>query len=234
MTKTLICLILDCSGSMTNLRSDVIGGVNQFLEDQKKLPDPASIAFVKFNTEVERFRPMTPLAWVQPLTEAEYKPDGFTALLDAIGLTIVQLEKDWVAEKPDRAIFVLCTDGKENSSKEYKKAAIKEMIQSREASGLWSFIYLGANVDAFEEGQEMGFNRKNTAGYAATKQGVGETYTTLSASVGGMRASGSMTAHNLGKNLWEDAPKAPPVDPPKDAQAFGSWKPPTGKWTPPA
>src|SRR3990167_6944268 len=97
--KTMICLILDRSGSMHGRENDVIGGVNSFIEEQKKLPDPASIAFVRFDTEaIERFRAMGPLSEVQPLTLADYQPRGGTPLLDAVGTTIAKLDDDWKTE----------------------------------------------------------------------------------------------------------------------------------------
>src|SRR5712671_2965563 len=73
--KSMICLILDRSGSMAGREKDVIGGVNTFLDEQKKLPHPASVAFVRFDTSAtERFRPMASLKDVEPLTPTDYVP----------------------------------------------------------------------------------------------------------------------------------------------------------------
>jgi uncharacterized protein YegL len=254
--KSMICLILDRSGSMMGRENDVIGGVNTFLDEQKKLPDPASVAFVRFDaagagpgsgTSIERFRPMQPLAKVEHLTRSEYQPRGGTPLLDAVGTTIMQLEEDWKTEKPDRCIVVVVTDGEENSSHEYTKAKVKELIDARQKSGLWSFIYLGANVDAFAEASAMGFVMQNTAGYQSTSAGTKSAYATVSHSVGAMRHSGHTVAHNLGGNIGEDGSlQVPPtLKPAKTAGGHGgheavdpTWNPPTtpssGPWKPPA
>lgn len=222
--KTLICLILDRSGSMSGREADVIGGVNTFIEEQKKLPDPASICFVRFDTGgVERFRPLTELAACPPLTKDDYVPRGGTPLLDAVGQTTVQLDEDWKTERPDRATVVIVTDGQENSSVEYTKEKVKALITSREASGKWAFIYLGANVDAFAEAGSMGINLANTAGYQNTAAGTKSLYTTLSASVATMRATGNTVAHNLGGEIGEDGAV-------KKAQKTPDGHP----WTPPA
>ena len=51
--KTLIIVILDESGSMGSKKSDVIGGFNSFIDDQKKIKnDTARLYMVKFNTVV--------------------------------------------------------------------------------------------------------------------------------------------------------------------------------------
>lgn len=239
--KTMICLILDRSGSMSGRENDVVGGVNAFIEDQKKLPDPASIAFVRFETGcIERFRPIQALSEVKPLTREEYQPRGGTPLLDAVGSTITALDEDWKTEKPERAIVVIVTDGEENASKEYTKAKIQALIKARQDSGMWAFIYLGANVDAFSEASGMGINLQNSAGYTNTAAGTKSLYATASASVGRMRMTGATVAHNLGGNIGEDGSldmKAPKPQPTAAAPA-PTWVPPTGvsgasTWTPP-
>lgn len=203
--KTMICLILDRSGSMAGREKDVIGGVNTFLDEQKKLPHPASVAFVRFDTSaIERFRPMTALKKAEPLVPSDYVPSGGTPLLDAIGQTIVALDADWKTEKPDQAIVVIVTDGMENSSHEYKKAQIKDMITSREASGKWMFVYLAANVDAFAEAGSIGVLAANTAGYTSTAAGTQSMYAATSQTVSALRTTGEKVAKNLGGNIAED------------------------------
>lgn len=246
LLKTMICLIMDRSGSMQSLRQDVIGGVNSFIEQQKKQPEPATMAFVRFDSpsigtpNIERFRPMQPLAEVKPLALEEYEPRGWTPLLDAVGKTIVDLDEDWKREQPDRAIVVIVTDGQENASKEYLKPKIKSLIQAREASGKWTFIFLGANVDAFAEASSLGIRSANTAGYTASAAGLGATYSTISETVGSMRRSGATTAHNLGGTIAEDGTlKSGPIDSvvPLTTDRPDTWVPPVQTdpdlWTPP-
>jgi uncharacterized protein YegL len=155
--KTMICLILDRSGSMAGRDNEVIGGVNTFLDEQKALPDPASIAIVGFDT-------------------------------GAI----------------ERCVVVIVTDGEENPSVEYTKKKVKALIQSRQDSGKWAFMYLGANVDSFAEAGSMGIARANTANYRNTAKGVKAAYSTLSGSVAKMRATGATVADNLGGDIKED------------------------------
>lgn len=239
--KTMICLILDRSGSMGGRENDVINGVNTFIADQKKLPDPASIAFVRFDSEaIERFRSMASLAECQPLNRDEYSPRGGTPLLDAIGKTLEELDNDWFAEKPDRAVLVIVTDGENNASHKFTKAQIKRMIESRQESGKWAIIYLGADVDAFVEASSMGISTQNTANYKATPMGMRSMYAAASASVESVRKTGFTLSSNLGGDIEEDGQvtrRAPSVQ--QQAQEplkTEPWTAPEGNrpWSPPA
>lgn len=201
--KTLLCVILDRSGSMSGREADVVGGVNTFLEGQRAVPGEALVSLVRFDTEIETFVATKPLALVEPLKPSDFVPRGQTALLDAIGRTLARLDQEWWEHRPDKAIVVIVTDGAENASREFKRERIKEMIQARERSERWSFIYLGANVDAFAEAAAMGFTVQNTAGYANTEKGVRATYGVVSQSVMNMR-TGVADDAMLGGNIAED------------------------------
>jgi uncharacterized protein YegL len=202
--KTMICLILDRSGSMSGKEEDVIGGVNKFLEDQKKLPSKASISMVRFDSwngsQIETFKRMQPLSDVGPISIEDYQPRGMTPLLDAIGKTLKQLDADWVVEKPHKTICVIITDGLENDSKEYNKDQIKNMIEDRQKSDKWSFIYLGSDVNSFSEAGSLGINKQNTACYTHYS---GATMAASDA-VSYMRNTGSGCAPNLGGELDEN------------------------------
>ena len=203
--KTMVCLILDRSGSMGGKESDVIGGVNAFLADQRKIDAPCSIAFVRFDAQaIERFRPMMALKLCTDLELHEYQPRGATPLLDAVGQTITQLDADWAREWPDRCIVVIVTDGLENASREYSKAKIKAMIEARQASDQWQFIFLGANIDAFAEAGGLGIHVQNTAAFNATSAGIRQSYAHVSDTVSSSRLTGSTVANNLGGKIEDD------------------------------
>lgn len=237
--KTMICVILDRSGSMQGRESDVVGGVNKFLEEQRKVDKPASIAFVRFDGEaVERFRPMGDLKACADLSAGEYSPRGSTPLLDAVGKTLADLDEDWKREAPDQAVVVIVTDGQENASREYTQAKVKGMIESRQKSGKWMFIYLGADVDAFAESHKLGIPMSNSAGYVKSAAGMASMTASMSASVGTMRITGSKVASNLGGNIGEAGDVkafdqnatsgAAPISPAR------AWSEPGKAWTPPA
>lgn len=227
--KTMLCLILDRSGSMGGRENDVVNGVNALLTEQKNLPDPATIAFVRFDSEgIERFRQMGPLADCKPLDRSEYQPRGGTPLLDAVGQTISTLDQDWQREQPERAIVVIVTDGEENASKEYTKDQIKQMILARQDSGKWSFIYLGANVDSFAEAGAIGIFGANTANYQPTAKGMAAAYGTVSQNLMSMRSTGSTIA-SLGGDIQNDGS----VKPSPSAAQKATWRAPNKTWQPP-
>ena len=60
---------------------------------------------------------------VKDMTTAEYMPTGMTAMLDAVGMTINHVGQKLAAlpeeERPEKVLFTVVTDGKDNSSKEF-------------------------------------------------------------------------------------------------------------------
>lgn len=243
--KALLCVILDRSGSMGGRESDVIGGVNKFIEEQQKVPGEALISMVRFDTEYERFRPMTDIKSMEPMRPSEFVPRGSTALLDAIGRTLSALEEDWRREQPEKCIVVIVTDGQENASKEFTRPQIKEMISAREASGKWNFIYLGSDISTFDDAKGLGIRLDSTAMYTNNAAGIKSMYATVGSSVGSLRAGASSAG--LGGVIDTEAPQQQPqpqplsaaqqVSPPPAVHGTtAAWTPPqpTQPWTPPA
>jgi uncharacterized protein YegL len=150
---TEIICVVDKSGSMSPRTADVIGGFNQFLEDQKKVAGEALITLTLFDTSYTVVHNGKALGTVPPLNNNTYIAGGMTALLDAIGKTIdevgARLHKTPESDRPEKVIFLIITDGEENSSKEYRLEQIKEKIKIQQESFKWAFVYLGANQDAF-------------------------------------------------------------------------------------
>lgn len=175
-------MILDKSGSMSGLEKDVIGGFNSFIEKQKELEDEAILTTVLFDTGYEILHDNIDLKKVEPLTDKQYNVGGGTALLDALGRTINHIDHNH--EENDKILFVINTDGEENSSVEFTKIQIKELVQHLEAEHGWNFIFLGADIDAFHEGAGMGVNnnfnfQKTGVGFAAMYSAVSDTTSTF-------------------------------------------------------
>ena len=137
---TELVFILDKSGSMAGLEKDTIGGFNSMLEKQRKMDGACVITTVLFDNRYELLHDRIDIRAVQPITEKEYRVGGTTALLDAIGMTIHKIStaqkntaEDFRAEK---VMFVIITDGEENSSRRYTCAQRSEEhtseLQSRE------------------------------------------------------------------------------------------------------
>lgn len=156
-----LVVILDESGSMTRVTNDTIGGFNTFLETHQKLPGEAKLTLVKFDTKYEIVYNGIDVRSVKPLDKDTYVPSGMTALLDAVGRAIDEVGKRYDSlkkkDKPGKVIFVIMTDGEENSSKEYKLHQVKEKTKRRQEENKWEFIFMGADQDAWAAGGSMGF-----------------------------------------------------------------------------
>lgn len=164
-----ITVVMDRSGSMASCKDDAEGGLNEFIKQQKEAPDEAVFSLVQFDTEYEFVHRGVPIRQVPHCT---LTPRGWTALLDAVGRAIVEtgerLQRMAEADRPGLVVFVIITDGQENSSKEYTKRQIKEMIRHQQDVYKWQFTYLGANQNAFVEAQGMGIQGA-AADYKASK-----------------------------------------------------------------
>lgn len=186
MKSEIICII-DRSGSMTSIAKDAIGGFNTFLEEQKRIPGEASLTFIQFDTEYEVVHENMPLNNVPVLDENTFRPRGATALLDAVGKTIDNTGKrlaDMSEEnRPDKVIVAILTDGQENSSTQYNRSKVKEMIQHQKEQYQWEFIFLAANQDAFAEAISLGINTKDTFNFQATSVGTRSAYKNMSNAV---------------------------------------------------
>lgn len=168
-----ITLVIDRSGSMEAIREDAEGGINAFLRDQAQTGNSANLTIVQFDTEYEFVCRGIPIQSAPP-----YKlvPRGTTALLDAVGRAINEtgerLAKTPEADRPGLVTFVVMTDGQENSSREFSKAQIREMIEHQQQKYGWQFTFLGANQDAFAEAGGMGIDAKGVANFAIDKVGA--------------------------------------------------------------
>ena len=168
-----ITLVVDRSGSMEQVREDAEGGVNSFIAQQAKEPGQALLTLVQFDTEYEFLHKGVPISQVP---KYELVPRGMTALLDAVGRAINEtgerLAKMNEGDRPGLVVFVVMTDGLENSSKEFSKATIKEMIERQQQQYNWHFTFLGANQDAFAEAGGMGIYAAGVANCAIDKLDV--------------------------------------------------------------
>ncbi len=194
---TELVFILDKSGSMFGLESDTIGGFNSLIEKQKKEPGEAIVSTILFNHKVEVIHDRINLNEVSTLTENEYVTDGCTALLDAIGSAItkiVSIRKNTPEEEhPEKTMFIITTDGMENSSSEYSYSKIKKMIKLQQEKYNWEFIFLAANIDSAEVADSIGIARENAVSYCCDAAGIDLNYECVSSAISELRFSKKMS-----------------------------------------
>lgn len=163
---THVLMVVDMSGSMYALAEDVRGGFNSFLSEQEKDADELSFTVTLFDQEFISLCVAETWAATPRLDRDNYNPRGMTALLDAVGKTIVEFESSAGLGAEDKVLVVVQTDGNENASSEFSKERIAEMIAEREKTGKWSFVFLGAGPNTWRQAGQMGFQRANTVSYA--------------------------------------------------------------------
>lgn len=188
---TEMVFILDKSGSMSGLEQDTIGGFNSMLKRQKKEEGEALVTTVLFDNNYELLHERLNIQNVNFLSQEEYFVGGSTALLDAIGRTISRISKS-ISEsseqfRPGKVIFVIITDGMENSSKEFTFRKIKDMIELKKSKYAWDFIFLGANIDAAETALNLGIDEERAANFCPDSEGTTLNYKVVSEAVSNFR-----------------------------------------------
>lgn len=182
-----IVVVLDKSGSMGVIQNDTIGTLNTFIDEQKNLPKEAFFSLILFDTGYQMIHESLPIKSVPHLTTDTYTPGRCTALLDAVGRGIDSLGERLrnlkETNRPDKVIFVIITDGEENSSRHYTKDKIKSMIELQQNEYNWQFLFLGANIDAFAGAQNLGIQQRYAANYSHNSRGVRSAGRGMSAAV---------------------------------------------------
>jgi von willebrand factor type A domain-containing protein len=180
-----LVFILDRSGSMGGLESDTIGGYNSMLLKQKKeKTGKVSVTTVLFDDQYELLYNQVPIEKVSPMTEEEYYVRGSTALLDAIGKTVMQVKANQdKKEIKDKVLFVIITDGMENASREYRVEQVKKLIEERKEKDNWEFLFLGANIDAIGAAKDIGIDSSRAVRFKSDKKGTAKNYEVLNEAI---------------------------------------------------
>lgn len=165
-----VVFLLDMSGSMQGMEEDTIGGYNGYLDNMKG--SDAKVTTVLFNRSHEMITNGKCIKNVKKLSRKQYIPGGSTALLDAIGDTIKYMDE----KGSDKVLFIITTDGEENSSRRYTKEDIKKLINIHDN---WEFIYLGADIDSYSEASSIGIKSNRTSNYKKTSKGVSKLFDKL-------------------------------------------------------
>lgn len=195
-----IAYVLDQSGSMGPMQEPAISAFNDFLKSQLDVPGEARLTLVLFDDQYELPVVSQPIEQVEPLTAATYVPRGSTALLDAIGRTVKELDSRIQAlpeaQRPGKVIVAIFTDGMENASREFTAAQISDLIRDfRDGKG-WEFLFLAANQDAIASAVSMNIDAGMGGDVMYSKKGFNCSTAAMARKVRSsrMKSSGTMDA----------------------------------------
>ena len=190
---TELVVVMDRSGSMWPLADDTINGFNSLIEKQKADTNgDVHVTVVLFDSKITTLYDCVDIKEIPEMTSNDYCPLGCTALLDAIGSTIISVGKRLAdtpeEERPANVMFVITTDGHENSSREYNQKQIADMIEHQKTKHSWTFMFLGANIDAESVGKSYNIDYAKT--YTASSVGTESVYRSVDAALRATKAAG--------------------------------------------
>ncbi len=181
-----LVILVDRSGSMSTIKTDMDGAINTYIQDQQKNFPKTKLTLAQFDTDYEIIHSGID---IKKAGKFDLNPRGCTALLDAIGRTINETSKRIEKSKTDpQLLFVIVTDGQENSSSEFTKQQINTLISQFKAKA-WDFVFLGANQDAIQEGGNLGIDAGKCLTYKASAKGTGAMGQSLCCYTSSMRAT---------------------------------------------
>lgn len=185
---THIYFLLDRSGSMQSIKSDIERGFAAFVDKQRETTGTCQVTLAQFDGRYDVVYTGVPIAEVPPLV---LQPRGSTALLDAMGKLITDAGAELAAlpenDRPGTVVVAIITDGRENCSREWTHSAIKSLVEHQTAAYSWQFLYLGADQDAIEVGISLGVNGDYSATY--DRRMTAEALTSMGDKVSNYRAS---------------------------------------------
>lgn len=198
---TELVFILDKSGSMAGLEKDTIGGFNSMLSKQKAETGHCRVTTVLFDNRYTLLHDRIDIHAISPITEKEYFVGGSTALLDAIGRSInkiADVQRSTAEEyRAEKVIFIIITDGQENSSREFSADAIRKLISEEKERYGWEFLFLGANIDAVETAGRFGISAERAAEYVPDARGTALNYSVMCEAVSEFRSTGKVSTKHL-------------------------------------
>jgi hypothetical protein len=196
---THIYVLLDRSGSMQSIKTDIEGGFAAFADEQRAAPGECRLTLAQFDTEYEVVYADRQVADIGSLV---LEPRGSTALLDSMARLIIdsghRLAELPAEQRPGTVIVAIMTDGLENSSREWTHAAVKTLVEQQTTNYAWQFLYMGADQDAIEVGSQMGIPAAQSVTF-----GRGKSREAM-LNVSGKLASARRRAVELGHNRLEE------------------------------
>ena len=209
-----IHFLLDRSGSMASMAPDVVGGFNRFLANQQAQPGRGRMTLVQFDSG-DPFEVLTDglaLPHVRGLSERTFQPRGGTPLWDAVGELITRADvrasqRRALGKRAEETVVAVYTDGEENQSVRFTGGAVRRLIEAKKLQG-WTFVFLGAGLDAYAEGGAIGVGVGSTQSFAPDGVGARLAFEELDKSMSDFRAAPAVARAPMKEHFFAASGKA--------------------------
>lgn len=182
-----IVVVVDRSGSMQMIREDAEGGLNAFLEEQKNLGE-ARLTLAQFDNEYELVNDDIDINLFEGY---KLMPRGSTALFDAIGRTAAAVRDSKVSGK---RIFVIVTDGMENSSREFTTSDQILNLVNEMREDDWEFVFLAGDEEALKGSVKWGMNLDTSMAFDKSGKGARDAYRSIATYTAAVRGGATADA----------------------------------------
>ena len=174
-------LVLDKSGSMSTHYQQTLEALNEKIKSIKQIQRrnsdmPIEVTLSFFSNDIELFVQDQKPEKLRLLKESDYQVDGMTALLDAVGMAMNRMEYlhgHAIRTQNATAMIVIFTDGHENASKMFSFREVADRIRELQATGKWTFVFVGADIDAWQTAERLNFQQSKV--YSSKKESVKDT-----------------------------------------------------------
>lgn len=207
---THIYILLDRSGSMESIATDIVGGFNRFIKDQADVGTDVRVTLVQFDSEdpQEVIAASAPITEIARLDQSTFQPRGSTPLLDATGRLIGRARQNQELRAAndlpvEDVVFVTITDGEENASTEFTLQKIRRLIAKCEKEG-WTFVFLSAALDAYGDAERMGMKMGNIQSFAPSSGGTDLAFSSLSKNLTARRSKRASGMVVMDDDFFED------------------------------
>lgn len=176
-----VIILVDRSGSMSSIQVDMENGLNNFIKEQQAEPGNVRLSLYSFDSygvdehcvdvaikDAPRFK-LVPRAST-PL---------YYSMMNVIDRTLKRHSKT----VPNKVIYVVITDGQENTNRGVSRADIDAKIAELRDKKLWNIVFMGCRFNASEYGQDMGIKQYSTMTFKDNKRGIDNAFESLSKSV---------------------------------------------------
>ncbi len=164
--KTLVTFLLDRSGSMGDIRDTTISAFNEYLDGLRgDGEDLIAFSLVTFDSQsMDKVCVAVPAATAPRLSRENYVPRSSTPLIDASVITIRAVEASMEMRGSPKVVICIQTDGLENASIDHTWDELKKLVEAKTKDG-WQFNFIGAGINAYEQGSKMGVSYAATMSY---------------------------------------------------------------------